>query len=359
MRLENEEQWMTTDPTVGLRDEEVQSRLEKYGSNQLAGAKSRSLLERIFSQINNILIYVLIVAAVISGLLGELVDSIIIGLVVVINAVVGVVQESKAEEALEALKNMSTPKALVRRNGEQMEISSEEVVPGDVILLDAGRFVPCDIRLIETANLKIDEAALTGESVPVDKDADFIGNDSLPIGDQKNRAFMSTLTTYGRATGIAVATGMTTEIGKVAEMLDKESDNDTPLQKTLAKLGKQLGIAAMLICVLIFGIGIFQGRDVLDMFMLSVSLAVAAIPEGMPAIVSIVLAIGVQRMSKRNVIIRKLPAVEALGSVNVICSDKTGTLTQNKMTGTTFFADNSTHKMRGAKEEKAVHRLLF
>lgn len=359
MRLENEEQWMTTDPTVGLRDEEVQSRLEKYGSNQLAGAKSRSLLERIFSQINNILIYVLIVAAVISGLLGELVDSIIIGLVVVINAVVGVVQESKAEEALEALKNMSTPKALVRRNGEQMEISSEEVVPGDVILLDAGRFVPCDIRLIETANLKIDEAALTGESVPVDKDADFIGNDSLPIGDQKNRAFMSTLTTYGRATGIAVATGMTTEIGKVAEMLDKESDNDTPLQKTLAKLGKQLGIAAMLICVLIFGIGIFQGRDVLDMFMLSVSLAVAAIPEGMPAIVSIVLAIGVQRMSKRNVIIRKLPAVEALGSVNVICSDKTGTLTQNKMTVTTFFADNSTHKLREAKEENAVHRLLF
>ncbi|MFD1927743.1 cation-translocating P-type ATPase [Sporosarcina siberiensis] len=359
MALESEEQMMKTDPSVGLRDEEVRSRLEKYGLNQLTGAKSRSLLERIFSQINNILIYVLIVAAVISGLLGELVDSVIIGLVVVINAIVGVVQESKAEEALEALKNMSTPKAVVRRNGEQMEIPSEEVVPGDVIVLDAGRYVPCDIRLLETANLKIDEAALTGESVPVDKDADFIGNDAMPIGDQKNMAFMSTLTTYGRATGIAVATGMTTEIGKVAAMLDKESDNETPLQKTLAKLGKQLGIAAMLICVLIFGIGILQGREVLDMFMLSVSLAVAAIPEGMPAIVSIVLAIGVQRMSKRNVIIRKLPAVEALGSVNVICSDKTGTLTQNKMTVTTFFADNLTHDLLEAKEENAVHRLLF
>ncbi|WP_438312876.1 cation-translocating P-type ATPase [Sporosarcina sp. FA9] len=359
MPLESEEQWMITDPSVGLSDEEVRSRLEKYGLNQLVGAKSRSLLERIFSQINNILIYVLIAAAVISGMLGELVDSIIIGLVVVINAVVGVVQESKAEEALEALKNMSTPKALVRRNGEQMEIPSEEVVPGDVIVLDAGRYVPCDIRLIETANLKIDEAALTGESVPVDKDSDFIGNDAMPIGDQKNMAFMSTLTTYGRATGIAVATGMTTEIGKVAAMLDKESDNETPLQKTLAKLGKQLGIAAMLICVLIFGIGIFQGREVLDMFMLSVSLAVAAIPEGMPAIVSIVLAIGVQRMSKRNVIIRKLPAVEALGSVNVICSDKTGTLTQNKMTVTTFFANNSLHDLIDAKTENPVHRLLF
>jgi len=359
MPLESDEQLMTTDPTNGLSEEEVRSKLEKHGSNQLVGAKSRSLFERIFSQINNILIYVLIAAAIISGLLGELVDSIIIGLVVVINAVVGVVQESKAEEALEALKNMSTPKALVRRNGEQKEIPSEEVVPGDIIVLDAGRYVPCDIRLIEAVNLKIDEAALTGESVPVDKDADFTGNRALPIGDQKNMAFMSTLTTYGRATGIAVATGMDTEIGKVAAMLDRESDNETPLQKTLAKLGKQLGIAAMLICIVIFVIGIIQGREILEMFMLSVSLAVAAIPEGMPAIVSIVLAIGVQRMIKQHVIIRKLPAVEALGSVNVICSDKTGTLTQNKMTVTKFFADSSLHDLTEVKTKNHVQRLLF
>lgn len=359
MPLESEEQWMTTDPAVGLSEGEVQSRLEKNGANQLVGSKSRSLFERIFSQINNVLIYVLIVAAIISGLLGELVDSIIIGLVVVINAVVGVVQESKAEEALEALKNMSTPKALVIRNGEQKEIPSEEVVPGDVVLLDAGRYVPCDIRLIEAVNLKIDEAALTGESVPVDKDAEFTGNRKLPIGDQKNMAFMSTLTTYGRATGIALATGMTTEIGKVAAMLDRESDNETPLQKTLAKLGKQLGIAAMVICILIFVIGIIQGREILDMFMLSVSLAVAAIPEGMPAIVSIVLAIGVQRMIKQHVIIRKLPAVEALGSVNIICSDKTGTLTQNKMTVTKFFANSSLQDLTEARPESHVQRLLF
>ncbi|MHA6261134.1 cation-translocating P-type ATPase [Sporosarcina sp. CAU 1771] len=359
MQSENNEQWMATDPMVGLSEVEARKRLEKYGENKLQGTKGRSLLVRIFSQINNVLIYVLIVAAVISGLLGELVDSVIIGLVVVINAVVGVIQESKAEEALEALKNMSTPKALVLRDGEQMEIPSEEVVPGDVVVLDAGRYVPCDIQLIKTANLKVDEAALTGESVPVDKDADFPGNRTLPIGDQKNMAFMSTLTTYGRATGIAIATGMTTEIGKVAAMLDKESDNDTPLQKKLAQLGKQLGIAAMLICILIFGIGILQGREVLEMFMLSVSLAVAAIPEGMPAIVSIVLAIGVQRMSKRNVIIRKLPAVEALGSVDVICSDKTGTLTQNKMTVTKFFVDNASYDLKEAKVDNHVHQLLF
>lgn len=359
MPHESEEQRMTTDPTVGLSEEEVRNRLEKYGSNQLVGAKSRSLLERIFSQINNVLIYVLIVAAVISGVLGELVDSLIIGLVVVINAAVGVVQESKAEEALEALKNMSTPKALVLRNGEQKEIPSEDVVPGDVIVLDAGRYVPCDIRLIEAINLKIDEAALTGESVPVDKNAEFIGDRTLPIGDQKNMAFMSTLTTYGRATGIAVETGMTTEIGKVAAMLDRESDNETPLQKTLDKLGKQLGIAAMVICILIFGIGILQGREILEMFMLSVSLAVAAIPEGMAAIVSIVLAIGVQRMIKQHVIIRKLPAVEALGSVNIICSDKTGTLTQNKMTVTKFFADSTSRDLSEVRTESHVQRLLF
>lgn len=350
---------MKTDPMIGLNEEEVRKSEEKHGANQLVGAKSRSLFERIFSQINNVLIYVLIVAAIISGLLGELVDSIIIGLVIVINAVVGVVQESKAEEALEALKNMSTPKALVRRNGEQLEIPSEEVVPGDIIVLDAGRYVPCDIRLIEAVNLKVDEAALTGESVPVDKDADFPGNRNLPIGDQKNMAFMSTLTTYGRATGVAVATGMSTEIGKVAAMLDSESDNETPLQKTLAKLGKQLGIAAMIICIVIFVIGIIQGRELLDMFMLSVSLAVAAIPEGMPAIVSIVLAIGVQRMIKQNVIIRKLPAVEALGSVNVICSDKTGTLTQNKMTVTKFFVEDTLHDLSELSKKNAVQRLLF
>ncbi len=359
MLEENEEKLLTTDPVVGLSEQQARNRLKRLGANKLVGAKSRSLLQRIFSQINNVLIYLLIVAAIISGLLGEYVDSIIIGLVIVINAVVGLIQESKAEDALHALKSMATPNAVVRRDGTQQEISSEDVVPGDIIVLDAGRYVPCDIQLIETANLKIDEAALTGESVPVEKDADFTGDCTLPIGDQKNMAFMSTLTTYGRATGIAVETGMRTEIGKVAAMLDNESNNKTPLQKSLAQLGKYLSFAAIIICVLIFGIGMLQGRNLLDMFMLSVSLAVAAIPEGMPAIVSIVLAIGVQRMIKQHVIIRNLPAVEALGSVNVICSDKTGTLTQNKMTVTHFFADGSLHKLTEAKSDNPVHQLLF
>ncbi|MEK4404077.1 cation-translocating P-type ATPase [Sporosarcina sp. FSL K6-6792] len=353
------EQLMDTDVEFGLSEEEVNKRLDEYGANKLTGSKSRTLIQRIFAQINNVLIYVLIVAAVISGILGEVADSIIIGLVVIINAVVGVVQESKAEEALQALKNMAVPKALVRREGVKQEIPSEEVVPGDVILLDAGRYVPCDIRLIESVNLKIEEAALTGESVPVEKDAHFTGEPSMPIGDRKDMAFMSTLTTYGRATGIAIATGMKTEIGKVATMLDQEVDDETPLQKSLAQLGKYLGIAAVAICVIIFTIGVLQGRGYLEMFMLAVSLAVAAIPEGMPAIVSIVLAIGVQRMIKQNVIIRKLPAVEALGSVDVICSDKTGTLTQNRMTVTTFFADGSLNELSKANLKKPVQKLLF
>ncbi|WP_413056988.1 cation-translocating P-type ATPase [Sporosarcina sp. 179-K 3D1 HS] len=353
------EEWMTTDPQKGLSAELAQNHLGKFGPNKLAGGKKRTFLAKLFAQIHNILIYVLLVAAITSGLLGEWADAIIIGIVIVINAIVGVVQESKAEEALEALKNMAIPKALVRRDGIQQEIPAEEVVPGDIVLLDAGRYVPCDIQLIETANLKIEEAALTGESVPVDKDAEFKSDDSLPIGDRKNMAFMSTLATYGRGTGIAVATGMETEIGKVAAMLDRSADEETPLQKSLGQLGKYLGLLALAICMVIFVIGVIQGRGYLDMFMLAVSLAVAAIPEGMPAIVSIVLAIGVQRMIKQHVIIRKLPAVEALGSVNVICSDKTGTLTQNRMTVTKIYTDGLLKHLDEAGSGNEVDRLLF
>lgn len=360
MKLQKQtDQFFDTNIEIGLSEIEARKRLGEFGANKLTGTKSRSLFQRIFAQINNVLIYVLIVAAVISGILGEMADSIIIGLVVIINAVVGVIQESKAEDALRALKNMAVPKALVRRDGVQKEIPSEEVVQGDVILLDAGRYVPCDIRLIETVNLKIEEAALTGESVPVEKDSHFVGDSSMPIGDRKDIAFMSTLATSGRATGVAIATGMKTEIGKVASMLDSEVDEQTPLQKSLAQLGKYLGMAAVIICVIIFTIGVLQGRGYLEMFMLSVSLAVAAIPEGMPAIVSIVLAIGVQRMIKQNVIIRKLPAVEALGSVDVICSDKTGTLTQNRMTVTTFYTEGTLSNLNEADLNKPAQKLLF
>ncbi|WP_346915649.1 cation-translocating P-type ATPase [Clostridium sp.] len=338
-----------TNPDTGLTSSQVEEIRSKYGSNKLASKKKKTKVQLFFAQLNDILIYILIVAAILSVVVGkEISDAIIIGIVILVNATVGMIQESKAEKALDALKELSTPKAIVKRNGELVEIPSEEVVPGDVIIIDAGRFVPCDIRLIESANLKVEESALTGESVPVDKDANLILEDEkVSLGDKKNMVFMSTLATYGRATGIAVATGMSTEIGKIAKMLDEGENELTPLQKKLEQLGKVLGIAAIGICAVMFAVGLFQGRAVTEMFMISISLAVAAIPEGLAAIVTIVLALGVQRMIKQNAIVRKLPSVETLGSVNIICSDKTGTLTQNKMTVVKYFADN---KLKEVKE---------
>ncbi|MGU8770693.1 cation-translocating P-type ATPase, partial [Clostridium perfringens] len=244
-------------------------------------------------------------------------------------------------KALDALKELSTPKALVKRDGSLKEILSEDIVPGDIVIIDAGRYIPGDLRLIDTANLKIEESAFTGESVPSEKDASFLPDKEIPIGDQNNMAFMSTLATYGRGVGVIVGTGMNTEIGKIAKMIEQEENDETPLQKKLSELGKILGFLAVGICILIFIISFFQGRDLLEMFLTSISLAVAAIPEGLPAIVAIVLALGVQRMVKKNAIIRKLPAVETLGSVSIICSDKTGTLTQNKMTVTTVYTNDS------------------
>lgn len=319
--------------TSGLSTVEAKKRLEKYGENKLKSSTQKSILQLFFSQINDVMIYILIIAAIISAFMKEYSDSVIILIVILINAVIGVVQEFKAEKSLEALKKLSTPKAIVKRDGTVQEISSEEVVPGDIVILDAGRYLPADLRLIESANLKVDESAFTGESVPAEKNSDIIGaTDNVPIGDQSNMCFMSTLVTYGRGSGIVVGTAMNTEIGKIADMLDKEEDNTTPLQKRLASLGKTLGIGAVIICVIIFIISMFQGRDLFEMLLTSISLAVAAIPEGLPAIVAIVLALGVQRMIKQNSIVKKLPAVETLGSVNIICSDKTGTLTLNLMT---------------------------
>ncbi len=338
-----------TNPDTGLTSSQVEEIRSKYGSNKLASKKKKTKVQLFFAQLNDILIYILIVAAILSVVVGkELSDAIIIGIVILVNATVGMIQESKAEKALDALKELSTPKAIVKRNGELVEIPSEEVVPGDVIIIDAGRFIPCDIRLVESANLKVEESALTGESVPVDKNANLILEDEkVSLGDKKNMVFMSTLATYGRATGIAVATGMNTEIGKIAKMLDEGENELTPLQKKLEQLGKVLGIAAIGICAVMFAVGLLQDRAVTDMFMISISLAVAAIPEGLAAIVTIVLALGVQRMIKQNAIIRKLPSVETLGSVNIICSDKTGTLTQNKMTVVKYFTDN---KLKEVKE---------
>ena len=336
---------LNVDPKVGLTTDEVNARLQKYGQNKLKGKPKKTLLELFIAQLQDMLIYVLIAAAVINLIVDikhGWTDALIIMAVVLINAVVGVVQESKAEKALEALQQMTTPKSLVRRNGEVIEVNSEDLVPGDILVIDAGRFIPADVRLIESANLQIEESALTGESVPSEKNADFITKDEkIPVGDKENMAFMSTMATYGRGEGVVVATGMETEIGKIAKILDEDESTLTPLQIKLDELGKTLGYIAMGICAVIFIVGIIQKRPILEMFMTSISLAVAAIPEGLVAIVAIVLAMGVNKMSKKNAIVRKLPAVETLGAVNIICSDKTGTLTQNKMTVVkTYTLDN-------------------
>lgn len=349
-----------SDPLNGLTSEEVEKRQKEFGANKLASQKKQTLFQLFIAQINDVLIYILIAAAVISALVGETSDAIIVAVIIILNAVIGIIQESKAEHSLEALKNLSAPKTIVKRDGELKEVSSEDIVPGDIIIIDAGRYIPCDLRLIETANLKIEESALTGESVPVDKDATLIlGDKNVPLGDQKNMAFMSTLVSHGRGIGVAVGTGMTTEIGKVASLLKESKKELTPLQRKLEHLGKLLGIVALGICSLIFFIGLLQKRDLFEMFLTAISLAVAAVPEGLPAIVTIVLALGVQRMIKENAIIRKLPAVETLGSVNIVCSDKTGTLTQNKMTVTKYFTDNLLDEIDKMDINNPTHKLLI
>jgi len=323
-----------TDRDKGLTDAQVEERLAQYGENRFIEDEPPSIWSLIWGQVNNGLIYILFGATIISALVGEISDAVIIALVIMINTTVGVIQEAKAEKSLIALRKMTTPTAIVRRNGIVQEIQAEQLVPGDIVYIEAGKIVPADIRLIETTNLQVEESSLTGESISVDKDARFSVDEHIPLGDQKHMVFMTTLATYGRATGIVLRTGMDTEVGKIATMLQKQENELTPLQEKLNELGKILGLAAILVSVIIFLIGFAQGRDVLDLFLIAVSLAVAAIPEGLPAIVTIVLALGVQRMIKRNAIVRQLPAVETLGAVDVICSDKTGTLTQNKMTMT-------------------------
>lgn len=317
----------------GLSQAEVNERQKVYGFNKLQAHQRKSILRIFLAQLNDTLIYVLLAAVLITAFVGEHIDAIIILIVILINALLGVIQEVKANNAIDALRDLATPKTKVNRDGFVHEINTEELVPGDIVLLEAGQVVPADLRLVESYNLKLDESALTGEAINVEKDADSIfTNTNLPIGDLLNLAFMNTLVTHGRGIGVVIETAERTEVGKIAEILKEEEEVKTPLEIRLDNLGKTLGFAAIAICVLIFIISYFQGRDLAEMFLTSVSLAVAAIPEGLAAIVAVVLSIGVTKMAKRNAIIKKLHSVETLGSVNIVCSDKTGTLTQNKMT---------------------------
>ncbi|WP_413785554.1 calcium-translocating P-type ATPase, PMCA-type [Cytobacillus sp. IB215665] len=328
---------LDTNLDSGLSSIEAKQRLERNGANEFKEQQESTLLQLLWGQINSALIYILLAAAIVSFIVGEISDAIVIFIVIAINAVLGVIQESKAEKALEELTKMSTPKAIVKRDGIIQEIPSKNIVIGDIVVIDTGRYIPADIRFFETVNLKVEESALTGESLPVEKDSECLSTNNIPLSIQQNMGFMSTLSTYGRGLGIVIGTGMNTEIGKIANLLREQKKSLTPLQKKLDELGKLLGYAAIIISMFVFLIGFFQERNVTEIFLIAVSLAVAAIPEGLPAIVTIVLALGVQRLIKKNAIVRKLPAVETLGSVSVICSDKTGTLTQNKMTVTKTF----------------------
>ncbi|OQB24201.1 MAG: Calcium-transporting ATPase 1 [Firmicutes bacterium ADurb.Bin182] len=327
---------LNVDEKTGLTCHSASERLDEYGENRLKAKKKKTVLQRFFDQFKDVMIVILIIAALISFVVSlyegeDLFEPALILIIVVLNAIMGVVQESKAEKALEALQKLSAPKARVLRDGSIISIEASLLVPGDIIRLEAGDFIPADARIIESASLKSEESALTGESVPSEKDSESIIAEGAPLGDRHNMLYSGCSITYGRATAVVTATGMNTEMGKIAALLESELDTKTPLQEKLSKLGKSLGLIALFACAVIFVIGLIERMELMSIFMISVSLAVSAIPEGLPAIVTIVLAIGVQRMVKRNAIIRRLPAVETLGSASVICSDKTGTLTQNRM----------------------------
>ncbi len=340
--IKDVESEFSSDVNNGLTTEEVEQKRQKYGDNKLKEKKKKSSIKKFFEQFKDAMIVILLLAAAVSFFFAikeiktdpnEMFEPILILLIVIMNAIMGVVQENKAEKALDALKNMSAPHARVIRNGEEKVINASELVPGDVILLEAGDFVPADARLVKSVSLKSEESALTGESVPSEKDAETPVKEGASLGDRTNMVFSGCSVTYGTATAIVTATGMDTEMGKIANMLDSEGDSQTPLQKKLSGLGKILGIVALVACAIVLAVGIaIDPSNWMEVVMTSVSLAVSAIPEGLPAIVTIVLSIGVQRMVKKNAIIRRLPAVETLGSASIICSDKTGTLTMNRMT---------------------------
>ena len=337
---------LKTSKKEGLSKEEVHKRQQKYGKNKLEDTKKETIVVKFIKQFNDFMIIILICASIISAVISyiqgenDYIDSIIIIVIVILNALMGVIQEAKAEKSIEALKKMTPPKAKAIRENETKEINAEELVPGDIIILEAGNCVPADCRLLETHNLKIEESSLTGETEPVLKNAEMICKNNIPIGDKLNMAYMASIVVNGSAKAVITETGMNTNVGKIAGMIIQDEAPQTPIQRKLAQVGKILGIVCLVICVIIFIIGLIKNIDPIEMFMTSVGLAVAAIPEGLPAIVTIMLSIGVTKMAKNNSIIRKLPAVETLGSSQVICSDKTGTLTKNQMTVVEIKSDN-------------------
>ena len=354
-----------TDPKVGLTSKEVEEKLERDGENRLKEKKKKSTFARFLDQFKDVMIVILIIAAIISfGVIvieknwGELFEPALIILIVILNAIMGVYQEGKAEKALDALKNMSAPHARVLRDGVEMVIDASQLVVGDIIRLEAGDFVPADARLIFSSGLKSEESALTGESVPAEKDYLAEIDENAPLGDRSNMVFSGCSITYGTATAIVVGTGMNTEMGKIADLLEGEGETQTPLQRKLAQLGKYLGFLALGACAVIFVVGLLNKIPPLEIFMTAVSLAVSAIPEGLPAIVTIVLSIGVQRMAAKNALIRRLPAVETLGSASIICSDKTGTLTQNRMTLTKAYFDGGEIETISENNSDEIRKLL-
>lgn len=346
-----------TDIRDGLSREEAGKRQKEYGENRLEDQKKKNGVMMFLEQLKDPLIYILMVAIAISLFLGEAGDAAIIAAVILLNAVVGVVQEGKARRAIEALQQLASPKALVRREGREYEIPGRDLVPGDIVILEAGRQVPADLRLFCTVNLKIEESALTGESVPVEKETIVLSEKGQGLGDRTNMAYMSTVVTYGRGEGIVVATGMDTEIGRIADMIESGKGEITPLQKRLADLGKVLSMAAVAVCCFLFAVAVMQKRDIGDMLLTAISLAVAAVPEGLAAVVTIVLALSVSRMVGVGTIVRKLPSVETLGAVDTVCSDKTGTLTQNRMTVKKCYVDGRIVEAEKLDEDK--HRLFL
>src|SRR6056297_2029927 len=329
--IDETEKKLNTDINIGIQDSTLQQRLEEYGKNELEEKKGRNPIKIFLMQFTSTIVIVLLVAAVITGLIGELRDTIVISIILLINALIGFSQEYRAEKAMSTLKKLSISKVRVKRDGSEQVISSTELVPGDIVFLEAGNYVPADLRLTDTHNLKIQKSALTGESQPVEKTADDVLEPDADLAGRKNMAYSGTVVSYGRATGLVVKIGMKTEIGKIATMLQEDEEGQTPMQKRLEKLGRILAFASLGIVGVIFLMGIIRGEDLRIMFMTAVSFAVAAVPEGLPTVVTIALALGARRMLSRNALVRRLMAVETLGSVNVICSDKTGTITENKM----------------------------